>query len=106
MSKIWTCHLGCFTCGKDFIINRVDAEGAYAAAALIPCPHCGAAPSTDHTHHLNYLQAVNLPYRRQQESQVWHFSEYCSHWPADDYVELDYPPAAEVCNECKALAGS
>jgi len=106
MSTVWTCRLCCFSCGKEFIINRVTVSEAYAALRLIPCPHCAAVPSPGHPHRLSYLQAANLPHRKKRGCQVWHFSQYCSHWPDDDYVELDYPPAAEICNECKALVGS
>jgi DNA-directed RNA polymerase subunit RPC12/RpoP len=106
MSIVWTCHLCCFSCGKEFIINRVTVADASAAAALVRCPHCGAAPDTSHPHRVSYLQSTNLPYRKKTGCQVWHFSQYCSHWPKDDYVEIDYPPAGQICNECRALVGT
>jgi hypothetical protein len=106
MSTVWTCHLSCFKCGKEFIINRVAVADAYAAVVVIPCPHCGAVPASTQPHHLGYLQSVNLAYRKKRGCQVWHYSQYCSHWPDKDYLELDYPPAGEICNECKALAAT
>ncbi len=106
MSFVWTAHLRCFACDKDFVVNRVSVADASAAATLIPCPHCGAASTASRPHRLNYLQRAGLPYRRKNGCEVWHFSAYCSHWPLDDFVELDFPPAEEVCNECRALVGT
>jgi hypothetical protein len=103
MSKVWTCDFRCFRCGKEFIINRLTVEDAYAALALIPCPHCAAVPSINTAHRLVDLESANLPYRKKSDGQVWHYSEYCSQWPVEDFVELEFPPASQICNECRAL---
>jgi len=105
MPAVWTCHLSCADCGKLFIINRVSLDEVFGAQFVLLCPYCNNKPSLDKGHRLIYLCAANLPYRRSKKGDVWHYSEYCSGWPLDDFVELDYPPAAEVCNECRALAG-
>ena len=51
------------------------------------------------------LTVANLPFRRASGGAVWHYSEYCSEWPAD-FIESDFPPLAEICNECKTLVGT
>jgi len=106
MPIVWTFHVCCYSCAQDFIIHRVSAADAYAALMRAPCPHCKAHPSYRRSHRLSYLQSVNVPYRKQRGRDVWHWSKHCSHWPAGDYVELNHMPAAEVCNECRALVGS
>jgi CheY-like chemotaxis protein len=40
-------------------------------------------------------------YRRNQESEVWHFCCNCSLWPSEDYVEQRHLLGTDqVCNEC------
>ena len=40
-------------------------------------------------------------YRLNQESEVWHFSNNCSQWPNEDYVEQRHLLSTDkVCNEC------
>jgi hypothetical protein len=106
MSAVWTCSICCFSCDKEFIVNRLSLADAYTALTMFVCPYCWAVPTASQPHRLNYLQSVNSPYRKKRASQVWHYSEYCSHWPHEGYVEIDFPPRGQVCNECRALAGS
>jgi DNA-directed RNA polymerase subunit RPC12/RpoP len=106
MSAVWTSHLRCFTCGKEFILNRVSLEEIHNAELFFPCPYCQATPSLQRPHHLNYLYLANVPYRKARDGDCWHFSEYCSGWPLENFLELDYPPEGEICNECKALVGN
>jgi hypothetical protein len=43
-------------------------------------------------------------YRRARDSLTWHFSQQCSFWPGQDYLERRIRPAQSVlCNECLAL---
>ena len=106
MSAVWTSHLRCFDCGKEFILNRLSLAEVYSAEALLPCPYCQAQPSLSHPHKLSYLYVANYPYRKGRDGDIWHYSEYCSGWPMDDFLEIDFPPVAEICNECKALVGT
>jgi hypothetical protein len=105
MSAVWTCHLSCFNCDKPFLVNRVSAEEIREAQAVYPCPHCDATPSGGIRHSLVYLHAVNLPFRKPWRGDLWHYSEHCSGWPVDDYIEIEFPPADEVCRECSTLVG-
>ncbi len=75
MPVVWTSHISCFSCGKEFIINRVTVADANAAVAVMPCPYCKAVPNSAQPHRVNYLQNVNLPYRRKSGCQVWHCSQ-------------------------------
>ena len=106
MARVWTCHFLCFHCDKEFVVNRLSLGEVHAAATLFPCPNCLKVPTETSPHRINYLAAVNLPYRRKTGCQVWHYSEYCSHWPRENFVEIDFPPASEICNECRALVGT
>lgn len=106
MSRIWTCHLICSVCGKEFIVNRLALAEAYAALAVFPCPHCLSAPVPFTHHKMNYLYASNPPYRKTPMDQTWHHSEYCSQWPVENFLEIEFPPEAEICNECKVLGGT
>jgi hypothetical protein len=106
MSAVWTCHLRCFDCGKEFILNRVSLDEVFAAEVFFPCPHCLSSASFDHPHRLSYLYVSNLPYRKARNGDAWHYSEYCSGWPMEDFIELDFPPVDEICNECKVIVGS
>jgi len=106
MAHVWTCHFVCFHCDKEFIVNRLSLGAINATAGLFPCPNCLKAPTPSSPHRMNYVVASNLPYRKKAGGEVWHYSEYCSEWPAEDFVEIEYPPADEICNECRALAGT
>jgi hypothetical protein len=106
MSVVWTCVLTCFNCEEHFILNRLSIEKAIAAMSAFPCPHCGAKPRTGGGHRVISLSIASLPFRKATDGAVWHYSEYCSQWPADDFLELDFPPRAEICNECRALVGT
>ncbi len=45
--------------------------------------------------------SIHELYRRNQESEVWHFASNCSRWPSEDYVEQRHLLSTdEVCNEC------
>jgi len=103
MPAVWTCHLCCADCGRVFIINRVSLDEVFGAQFALRCPYCDAKPTVERGHRLIDLAAANLPYRKSRSGDVWHYSEYCSGWPLADFIELDYPPAGELCNECKAL---
>ena len=106
MAVVWTSHLHCFNCGREFILNRVSLSEVTTAKAVFVCPHCGAKPSFFRPHKLAYLYVANLPYRRTRDGDSWHYSEYCSNWPLEDFIEIDFPPTAEICNECKAIVGN
>jgi len=106
MSVVWTCVLTCFNCEEHFILNRLSIEKAIAAMSAFPCPHCGAKPRTGGGHRVISLSIASLPFRKATDGAVWHYSQYCSQWPADDFLELDFPPLAEICNECRALVGT
>jgi hypothetical protein len=49
------------------------------------------------------LSVANLPFRKLNGSDIWHYSHYCSEWPIVEYIEIDFPPVGEICNECRAL---
>ena len=103
MSVVWTCIFHCFNCKEPFIVNRVSVTEIYAAQAFFPCPHCRRTAASDHPHRMVDLSVANLPFRRLNTGDVWHFSQYCSEWPVVEYIEIDYPPIGELCNECRAL---
>jgi len=45
--------------------------------------------------------SIHELYRRNQESEVWHFASNCSQWPSEGYVEQRHLLGTdEVCNEC------
>jgi hypothetical protein len=42
-------------------------------------------------------------YRRQSESEKWHFCANCSTWPIVDYIEIHHPEyllRGSLCLEC------
>lgn len=49
---------------------------------------------------------VVLEFRRRLSSDVWHYNEACSHWPArvsaTVRVQEKKPTTLEFCNECRA----
>ncbi len=106
MSHVWTGHIFCFSCGKEFIVNRLAPVEIDAALTMFPCPHCLKTHKRVLPHRVNYSCSANPPFRRCRAAEVWHFSKYCSSWPDDESIEIDYRPAGEFCNECKVLAVS
>jgi hypothetical protein len=103
MTIVWTCIFNCFHCRESFIVNRVSLGEIYVAETFFPCPHCGKSASTERTHHMIDLSVANLPFRKLNGSDIWHYSHYCSEWPIVEYIEIDFPPVGEICNECRAL---
>ena len=44
---------------------------------------------------------TQMPYRRKQQSEIWHLSHKCSQWPAEDYIEQRHLRRTdELCSEC------
>jgi DNA-directed RNA polymerase subunit RPC12/RpoP len=104
--RTWMSKFRCFKCAKEFLVDRLSLAEIQAAKAIIPCPHCFEHPSETTPHRMIDLSAANLPYRRKKDGQTWHYSEYCSHWPLADFIEIEFAPAGDICNECKVLVGS
>jgi cobalamin biosynthesis Mg chelatase CobN len=49
------------------------------------------------------MQSMIREFRKQKESEKWHYSEKCRKWPLEDYDIWygDIPPnCRELCNEC------
>ena len=103
MSVVWTCVLYCFNCDETFVINRVSLAEIYLARTFFFCPHCDRTPSIKHPHRVASITVANLPFRKGEDGSVWHYSEYCSQWPVSNFVELDFPPVGEICNQCRVL---
>lgn len=106
MPSRWTTYLRCFKCECEFILNRVSIAEAYTVPRVVPCPYCGAkanAASGAGPHKIIFLRATTVPYRRAGNGDAWHYSEYCSSWPRENFVEIDMVPSGEMCNECRAL---
>src|SRR5262244_3633472 len=106
MSHVWTGNIFCFSCGKEFIVNRLASVEIDAALTMFPCPYCLKTPTRDRPHRVNYICSANRPFRKTRRAEVWHFSEFCSSWPGDEFIEIDFRPVGEFCNECKVLAAS
>lgn len=54
-------------------------------------------------HLLQERSTVQIAYRSERGSQIWHFCSDCSEWPTDDYDEGPVPPTTgQLCNECRA----
>jgi len=106
MPSRWTTYLRCFKCECEFILNRVSIAEAYTVPRVVPCPYCGAKADSGGgvgPHKVIFLRATTVPYRRGGDGDAWHYSEYCSAWPKENFVEIDMVPSGEMCNECRAL---
>jgi hypothetical protein len=106
MSRVWTAVVSCCHCNERFILNQLSVDKLAAAVAGFPCPHCETTPTFNNPHEVLNLSVANLPFRKPEHDSVWHYSQHCSGWPMDDYLEIDFPPLAEICRECRALVGS
>jgi DNA-directed RNA polymerase subunit RPC12/RpoP len=104
--SLWTGHILCFSCGKEFIVNRLAPMEINAALTLFQCPHCLKTPDRTKPHRVNYISSANRPFRKTDRAEVWHFCKYCSSWPDDKFIEIDFRPLGEFCNECTVLAVS
>ena len=50
-------------------------------------------------------ESGRMVYRKQKDSDTWHFCSNCSKWPSTYYDEqYKEPPLGELCNECRAKA--
>jgi hypothetical protein len=93
-------------CGASFILNRLELPDILVAEVAFPCPHCRRTASREHPHRIADLSVTTSPFRKPQYGEVWHYSEFCSKWPVDDFLEIDFRPRAEICNECRVLVRS
>jgi hypothetical protein len=86
----------------------------FASSIRHPCPFCDARPivqlppnerlSKAHVL-IDFTDAMEAVYRKEQDGDIWHFHSSCSQWPLDDYIALDVAPRAEqLCHECSAKA--
>jgi hypothetical protein len=103
MLPTWTAVAACCFCEERFILYRVSIVELTTAVAIFRCPHCHRLPTVNNQHQILDLSVANLPFRKPKDGTVWHYSEYCSGWPASDFIELDFPPLADICPACKAL---
>jgi|SRR5581483_3774479 len=102
--SLWTGHIFCFNCGKEFIVNRLTPVEINAALTMLQCPHCLKTPVGQRPHRVNFISSATRRFRKTRRAEVWHFCEYCSSWPDHEFIEIDFQPRGEFCNECKVLA--
>ena len=44
-----------------------------------------------------------MPYRKRNDSDVWHWCYNCTQWPTADFTEgQTKPESATLCDECRA----
>ncbi|SRR5258705_731520 len=107
----WTLVLRCYQCGGKFTSHRLTLDKVTALPITAPCPYCGArpvvapvdSPAATKMHGIFDLKEEAIrTYRKPAGEDTWHFSESCSKWPSESYIELDVRPMqVELCNECK-----
>jgi len=113
--KTWTLVLRCYACDGKFTQRHLTFDKVSALPLILPCPYCSARPYVGQRtssnerfeiHHVVDLEdETETYYRKTRDSETWHFAAGCSHWPSDDFIELDgHPIRGELCNECWALA--
>src|SRR5438093_4172227 len=55
----------------------------------------------DETEAHNTIGPMASEYRRERNSDIWHFCSNCSQWPKDNFIEQRTTPRTEkMCNEC------
>ena len=115
--KTWMLVLRCYACGGKFTQRHLSFDKVSALPLILPCPYCTARPRRRaeqgtgasepfEIHHVIDLEdETETYYRKEPDAETWHFAAGCSHWPSDDFIELDgHPIRGELCNECRALA--
>jgi len=111
--QTWTLVLRCYACGGKFTQRHLSFDKVSALPLILPCPYCTARPArragpnqSFEIHHLVDLESeTESYYRKLKHGETWHFAAGCSHWPSDDFIELDgHPIVGEFCNECRTLA--
>src|SRR5712691_9826359 len=107
----WTIGIRCYVCGRKFTLRHLELDSVFAAPSVTYCPHCGTQlqvtsgsnnPEQIHLHRVDLREETESVYRKTSDSYLWHFSENCSRWPMDDYLQMEIQPdVGELCNECK-----
>jgi|SRR5581483_5150042 len=111
--KAWTLVLCCYACESRFTLRRLTFDKVSSVPLTVPCPYCSARPVVGPRNAGERLQVhtiVDLSdethcyYRKSINRQTWHSTAECSHWPLDDFIELDSRPfAGELCSECRGV---
>jgi len=112
-AKTWTVIFRCYHCGRRFTLRHVTFERVDALHAVAPCPHCGARPvvkswpdesAASRSHRLVELSDdMETIFRKAAGADTWHFDPECTHWPAENFIELEaVPRIGRLCNECGA----
>ena len=64
------------------------------ASPLIIC-NCSA--------NLRPSEEIEMPYRRRNGSDTWHWCTNCNNWPTTNYDERPTKPSSgDLCNECRS----
>jgi len=111
VSKTFMLRLRCYDCGKEFHLHYVAFDNLSSLQLVTPCPRCGARPyiaprqlhgSKSKLHTILDLRESESIFRKTRDGGTWHFSDQCSHWPSEDFIQLEaLPIVGELCNECQ-----
>src|SRR5437870_12413782 len=105
----WTIAIRCHLCHGKFALRHLELDSVFISPLTTFCPYCHSqlhiTSGPNHARYA-YLQRIDLReetesiYRKTSGSYVWHFSEDCSRWPTDAYVQLEIQPdVGEICGE-------
>lgn len=107
----WTIAIRCHVCREKFTLRHLELDRVFTAPLVTYCPHCftqlqvASGPGSvrqAYLHRIDLREETESVYRKTYNSYTWHFSEDCSQWPANDYLQLEIQPdVGELCRECK-----
>lgn len=113
MPAAWSAIFLCYQCEGRITLANLALDRITVVSMITPCPHCGAKPhiasepssvERSKMHQLFYIAPTEARYRKLNDGDTWHFSQLCTQWPFDDFIELEMPPSfGALCNECRAL---
>lgn len=107
----WTIAVRCYLCRQKFTLRHLELDTVFTAPLVTFCPHCGSelhvtsgpgAADQAYLYRIDLREETEAIFRKTSGSYLWHFSESCSQWPTDDYLQLEIQPdVGELCGECK-----
>src|SRR5688500_6250058 len=97
----WTIAIRCYLCHHKFKLRHLELDTVFVAPLVTFCPHCGtqlhitsgpSSPGQTHWHRIDLREETESIYRKTSDSYLWHFSENCTLWPTNDYLQMEMQP--------------
>ncbi len=107
----WTIAIRCQQCRQKFTLRHLELDYVFSSPLVTFCPYCctqlhigsgPAGPDAAYLRRVDLREETEAIYRKPAGGNIWHFSESCSGWPTEEFLQMEIQPdIGELCGECK-----